>query len=145
MGQYIIKAAHDRPEYLIYSTVVGAPIFVFLSRDELLEHLEQAWLATNAVYVDGVGWTRAESMVTHPYPPIGFDAPAERVRRADETGTSAPLGQVFGEDLMVVEGTPDHPDDHYWVIPRDKLGDWCQLVAADDENTADALLELRAE
>lgn len=65
MGRIIIKAAPDRDLYVEWSTIVEAPVFIG-DRAETLAHLK-----------------RNEERGQR------FDAPEARLKRADQTGTSA--------------------------------------------------------
>lgn len=61
--------------------------------------------------------------------------PEERLRRADATGTSA-LAPVWGDwddDYLIVK--------QLGLLPRTRLADYLDRVEADDEDSANALLE----
>ncbi|RSM68687.1 hypothetical protein DL991_41190 [Amycolatopsis sp. WAC 01375] len=99
MGQFIIKAAPDRDLYMEWDTGVDAPTFIG-SRAEIVAYLQEA---------TGRGPS---------------DTPEARVRRADETGTSAkpspwapgytgPLEGAWDDTGFIVEGWK-------W-LPRDRL------------------------
>lgn len=123
MGQAIVKAAHDRDLYLIWSSIVDAPVWVG-NRAELLEYL---WHEYRMAHPDST--------------PNPGKAPEDRVARADRTGSSMISPAVYGWDdeaLMVGEGSPS---DGWYHIRRDRLVAYAEALLADDEAAAVALLE----
>lgn len=123
MGQAIVKAAKDRDLYLIWSSVVDAPVWVG-DRAELLEHLWDEY--------------RREHPNSTPNPGYG---PEDRIARADRTGTSMIDPPVYGWDddaIIVMEGSPD---DGWYHIRRDRLADYAEALLRDDDAAATALLE----
>lgn len=123
MGRFVIKAAKDRDLYLYWSTVVDAPIWVG-DRAELADYLQGEYRADHP----------------HSIPSPGH-SPADRIARADRTGTSAldiATGAWDDETLIVMAGSPD---DGWYHIRRDRLSDYAERLLADDEAGAQALLE----
>lgn len=118
MGSFIIKAARDRDLYMEWSTIVDGPTFIG-TRAEILAHLERAPDRRPA------------------------DVPEVRVRRADETGTSAkpdphapgysgPLDGAWDDTGLIVE-------QRGW-LPRARFAEFLDAYLADPEK-AYALLD----
>lgn len=132
MGDVLVKAARDQDIYLIWSTIVDAPTWIFGSRDEASQHLWREYR-----------WTHPDCT------PGQRSGPAARLKRADDTGTSAiePAGMYGWDDdeFVFMEGSPQSPEGSWWVLPRTKLADYCRRMLDDDEPGALALLELRSE
>jgi hypothetical protein len=123
MGRFVVKADRDRDLYLIWSTVVDAPIWVG-DRAELVKEL----------------WAEYRREHPHSTPNAGH-GPDARIRRADETGTSALDCDWYGwddETFMVMAGAPD---DGWYHLRRDRLADYAEALLRDDEAGARALLE----
>lgn len=116
MGRIIIKAARDRDLYVEWSSVVEAPTAIG-TRAEMLDYLTR--------YGEG----RSD--------------PAERLDRADATGTSAlrdpmstydgPLDGAWEDVGMIVE-------QRGWLL-RDRFADFAEKYAGGDLDGAYALLE----
>lgn len=77
MAEFVIKPIKSRDEYVLWSTVVNAPTG-YGNRARILAHLEQQW--------------RLEHPNADPKP---GHTPADRLARADRTGTSC-LDADFG-------------------------------------------------
>lgn len=83
--QVVIKPSPDRDEYVVWCTTTEAPAAAG-TRAEVLTWLTEDWYRQHPL--------------CHP---LGAGAPAERLARADATGTSAMGGYAFGqwgEDLF---------------------------------------------
>ncbi len=120
MGRMVVKTARDRDQYLIWSSVVDAPIAGPGTRAEAL-----AWLTSAE---------RDRWRMTAP------DA-EEALSRADVHGSSARGlrdGRWDDEPLPVVSGSPD---DGWYRIRRERLTDYADALGRDDEAAAQALLE----
>jgi hypothetical protein len=118
MGQAIVKCARDRDLYLIWSSVVDAPVWVG-NRAELAEYLRDEH--------GRAGWAESERSMD----------------RADEYGSSdraIGFGRWGDEELRLREGAPaDRPGpDGYWFIRRDRLTAYAEalLAAGEDDETA---------
>jgi hypothetical protein len=115
MGQAIVKAARDRDLYMVWSSVVDAPVAVG-SRNQMVEYARQEWRDTPE---------QAEAAL----------------QRADTNGSSdraMRFGWWDDETLPVMEGSP--PDGWYHVR-RDRLVDYAEALLHDDDAAAVALLE----
>lgn len=118
MGRVIIKAAQDKDLYIEWSSIVEAPTFIG-TRAEILPYLRSSR--------DRPG-----------------NAPEARLQRADETGSSAkrdprapayrgPLDGAWDDNGLIYQQMG-------W-LPRAKLAEFAEKLAADDEDGAVALLE----
>lgn len=107
MGSYIIKAAPDLDVYMEWSTVVEAPTFIG-SRTAILTHLHH--IASRG---------RREG-----------DSPEDRVRRADDTGTSALPNPKLPSCAEPLEGAWDDAgfivEQRGW-LPRARLATFLAL------------------
>lgn len=116
MGRMIVKAERDRDLYLIWSSVVDAPICIG-TRQELLDYYREK--------EGGDGVRRAERAFV----------------QADERGSSAHAGIRAGwwedEELRVMEGSPD---DGWYHLPRARLTEYAEALLRDDDEAAQALL-----
>lgn len=113
MGQAIVKAAPDRDLYLVWSSVVDAPVWVG-DRETALTELrnEPRW----APHVD------------------------EAMDRADRLGSSdraVKFGWWDDEYLPVMEGSPR---DGWYHLPRSRLVEFAEALLREDEAGAQALL-----
>jgi len=125
MGDFILKASPDEDLYLIWSTVVDAPTWVFGSSDEIADHLWAEW--------------RRQHPDCSPKPGTG---PAARLARADIHGSSMIDPQIGGwgdESLLLGNGTPD--DGWWYELPRTNLTAYARALLDQDE--AAALVQLR--
>lgn len=144
MGDVLVRASRDDDSpYLIWSTVVDSPTWVFANRDEAEEFLNDEWRHRNPqVGPDGKWFTPDEVVSFHESDP---NLPANRLSRADANG-SASFGGSFGWDderFHVGEGAPPQPEDGqalWWHLPRERLADYARALLDDDEAAAQALL-----
>lgn len=115
MGQAVVKAARDRDLYLVWSSIVDAPVAVG-NRAEMVEYVRQEWR---------LELERAEAALV----------------RADENGSSdraIRFGHWDDDTLPVREGSPD---DGWYHVRRDRLVAYAEALLRDDEAAATALLE----
>jgi hypothetical protein len=115
MPEFVMKVDRDRDLYVLWSTVVEAPIFAG-DREAML-----ARLAEDA-----------------PYEPVAEFRPKGRLARADECGTSAMYGSppydgAFDDTGLIVE-------QRGW-LPRADLGRFVDALLADDPDAAYAALQ----
>jgi hypothetical protein len=85
MGQILIKPVRDRDEYVLWSTVVEAPIACG-DREEMLAELLEEWHRDHRRDV----------------PPAGLAAPERRLERADRYGSSALDGFFRWDDESLI-------------------------------------------
>ncbi len=115
MGQAIVRASKDRDLYLVWSSVVDAPVAVG-DRSYMLKYAEREWR-------------------------LSADAAQAAVTRADDNGSSARairFGFWDDETLPVMEGSPG---DGWYHIRRDRLVQYGEALLRNDEQAAMALLE----
>jgi hypothetical protein len=117
MGKYVIKAARDKECYAIWSTSVGSVLHIFMTREETLEFLHE------------------EAIFEYS---MGTFAPLSRLERADLYGCSAMAPGSFHWDhkyILFGEDSPPREPGFYWMLPRSRFYDYCQLrhIGADEE------------
>lgn len=115
MAQAIVRAAPDSELYLVWSSVVDAPVFVGV-RDSIVKYATRDWRLTAA---------EAEAAVAR----ADADGSSDRVIR---------FGWWDDDHLPVMEGSPS---DGWYHIRRDRLVEYAQALLHDDEQAAVALLE----
>lgn len=118
MPQIVLKTDRDRDQYLIWSTVVHAPVAGPGSRGQAANHL----------------LSKARTRYT-------ADEVEAILARVDANGSSdrvVRFGWWDDETLPVVVGSPD---DGWYRIRRDRLGAYADALLADDDAAAQALLE----
>lgn len=118
MGRAVVKTAKDRDQYLIWSSVVDAPVVGPGTRAEMAEYL---------LIQDRVRWRPDEVEAT--------------LARADENGSSDRVIRFAWWDddpLPVGEGSPSGG---WYHLRRDRLPAYADALAADDDAAAQALLE----
>jgi hypothetical protein len=87
MGHILIKPVPDRDEYVLWSTVVEAPL-AWGDREEMLRELTVEWRRDHGADV----------------PPAGLTAPEKRLDRADKHGSSALDGLFrWDDDSLIYE------------------------------------------
>ena len=115
MGQCIVKVAPDVDRYVVWSSVVDAPVSYSCTREQVLQWAVEDW------------HERPEQAEAH-------------VVRADTYGSSdraIGFGRWDDEDLQVVHGSPD---DGWYHLPRARLADYMDALDRDDGPAAQALL-----
>lgn len=115
MGQCIVKVAPDVDRYVIWSSIVDAPVSYSCTREQALAWVIEEWL---------VGPVLAE----------------QEVDRADRLGSSdraVGFGRWDDDELHVVHGSPD---DGWYHLPRERLADYMDALDREDETAAQALL-----
>jgi hypothetical protein len=115
VGQAIVRTSRDRDLYIVWSSIVDAPVAVG-DRAEMVTYAEQDWK------LDAAG---AEAAVA----------------RADANGSSdcaIRFGWWDDEHLPVMEGSPS---DGWYRIRRDRLVEYAEAMLRDDELAAVGLLE----
>lgn len=115
MGQCIVKVAPDVDRYVVWSSVVDAPVSYSCTR------------------VQAVAWAVEE---WHERP----DQAEAHVVRADKYGSSdraVGFGRWDDEHLTVMEGSPS---DGWYHLPRERLAAYMDALDVDDEAVAQALL-----
>jgi hypothetical protein len=115
MGQMIVKAARDRDLYLVWSSVVDAPIAVG-TRSEMATYAGREWR----------------------YDVDEAEAVLRRVEERGSSDRSTRAGWWDDDALTVMEGSPA---DGWYRIRRDRLADYAEALMRDDEGAAQALLE----
>jgi len=130
MGQFIIKASRYEELYLIWSTIVDAPVMVFGSREELRKHLwhESFSCAPPAEEVANGG-------------PFEARDPDSRIARADTNGTSLIDDSFGGWDepgMWIGEGAPN--DGWRYQLPRDQVGSYIRACLEKDWEGANKFL-----
>lgn len=118
MPQIVLKTARDRDLYLIWSTVVDAPVAGPGSRERVAKRLLSE--ARTRYTADEV-----EAILTR----VDANGSSDRVAR---------FGWWDDETLPVMEGSPD---DGWYHIRRDRLAAYADALLRDDEAAATALLE----
>ncbi len=116
MGQALIRAAPDRDLYLVWSSIVDAPVAVG-TRAEM------------------VGWARQEWRLEE-------ERAEAALMRADELGTSDRRFNTGGwddDELPVFNGWQP-PEPGWWYIRRDRLVEFAEAILRDDDAAATALL-----
>ena len=107
MPSYVIKRSPDTDEYLIWSTVVGAPTSYVLTCQDMFNYL------TLTLRKD----------IDHPSIQRQLDEAEERLKRADQHGTSAFSGD-YGfehEEFLWMEGAPEDLG-RVWSYDDGKVG-----------------------
>ncbi len=115
MGQAIIRTAPGRDLYLVWSSIVDAPVAVG-TRTEMVEYARREWRLEEE---------RAEAAVV----------------RADELGTSDRTFDTGGwedEELPVFNGWNLEPG--WWYVRRDRLVEFAEAILRDDDAAVTALL-----
>lgn len=119
MGRCVVKTARDRDQYLIWSSVVDAPVAGPGTREQVKD-----WLLTE----DRTRWTP--------------DEVEEILARTDLNGSSDRAMRFAWWDeydyLQVGEGSPGGG---WYHLRRDRLADYADALERDDEAGAQALLE----
>lgn len=115
MGQAVVKTTRDRDMYIVWSSIVDAPVYVG-DRAAMVQYVQQEWR---------LDADRAEAALV----------------RADTEGTSdraIKFGHWDDDYLPVMEGSPR---DGWYHIARDRLSAYADALLAGDEPAATALLE----
>lgn len=116
MGQCIVKVAPDVDRYVVWSSIVDAPVSYSCTREQALAWAVEDWRE------------RPDQAEAH-------------VARADKYGSSdraVGFGRWDDEHLTVMEGSPD---DGWYHLRRDRLGAYMDALDRDDVPAAQALLE----
>src|SRR5262245_22785603 len=93
MGDFLVKASRTEELYLVWSTVVDAPTWIFDGRNHVLKHLRDEYKRRKACPDCGRGI---------------LEEPEAKLRRVDETGTSGRDVRWYGWDdtaFIVMEGS----------------------------------------
>jgi len=120
MSHFTTKTSPEDDLYIMWSTVVDAPIYVFESTEDLRAYVTREY---------------AQGRYATP--------PAEYIKRTQETGSSIrgwSVGKWDDEDQLVREGTPDPPAGHYWVLPRGNQTAYAKALLAEDDDLANSFL-----
>lgn len=115
MGQCIVKVAPDVDRYVVWSSIVDAPVSYSCTREQALAWAVEEWRE------------RPEQAEAH-------------VARADQYGSSdraVGFGRWDDEELQVVHGSPS---DGWYHLPRGRLGAYMDALDRDDEPAAQAQL-----
>lgn len=122
MAELLIKASPHHDWYMIWSTSVDGPLYIFPSRTEARDFLvEQHNQLTNGTYVPG--------SVMHP---------DSRMERADRYGTSSVIHMYSWDTEYLILGdcAPTRIPGYFWVLPRASLLEYCQLLHAGNDEAA---------
>lgn len=123
MGKIVMKEAPDVDYYVEWSSVVEAPTFAG-TRSEMLDHLKR----------DSDPWLR-EDAPHHP---------EQRLKRADETGTTSLWVKAALGDDRAEQGAWDASGEIYMqqgVVPRARLFDLTRRLLADHQADVSDLLD----
>lgn len=115
MGQVVVRAARDRDLYLVWSSVVDAPVAVG-KRDWMVRYAKKEWRLR----------------------PADAEAALARADRDGSSDRAIRFGWWDDEFLPVVEGSPP---DGWYHIRRDRLVSFAEALLREDEQDATALLE----
>ncbi len=117
MGQCIVKVAPDEDRYVVWSSIVDAPVSYSCTREQVL-----AWAAVEDWH------ERPEQAEAH-------------VARADLYGSSdraIGFGRWDDEYLDVMEGSPN---DGWYHLRRNRLSAYMDALDRGDDGAAQAVLE----
>jgi hypothetical protein len=115
VAQTIVRAARDSDLYIVWSSIVDAPVAVG-HRAEMVAYAANEWR-------------------------LDPDAAEAAVVRADTNGSSDRVmrfGWWDDEHLLVMEGSPT---DGWYHISRDRLVEYAEALLRDDDQAAVALLK----
>lgn len=126
MGHFITRTAPDVDLYIMWSTVVDAPIYFFENEEALRSYLQQE-------YDQGNYGRRPEVLI----------------KKTNETGSSVfgwKVGTWEDEDLPVREGSPLSPSGTRpgcWYLPRENQTAYAQAILANNDELANSYLVFR--
>lgn len=121
MGRFITKTSKEEDLYIVWSTIVDAPVAVFESTEDLRTYLIEEYGMAEASRAD------------------------RTIDRAQETGSSVigfKVGTWDDDMLPVREGAPPHPRGHHWYLPRGCQTAYAKATLAEDYIGADSYLLL---
>lgn len=121
MGHFITKTGPDDDFYILWSTVVDAPIAVFESTKDLQEYLEN----------DARHWSRTPMQLL-----LALEADGS-------TAAAWKAGTWEDPELVVMEGAPPLPARGHWVLPRGKQTAYALASLRGDHEQANTHLEFR--
>lgn len=144
MGDVLVRATRaDDSTYLIWSTVVDGPVWIFSDRAEAEQHLNDQWRFSHPEYdADGHIYTPA-TVNARPEDPL---SPAAKLARADLRGSSSMYGLYGWDDqefVIMTEMAKERAPGTYLILPRERLQDFALALLEKNLEEAGLLLDVR--
>lgn len=143
MGDVLVRCSRaDDSAYMIWSTVVDAPTWIFENRAEAEKHLVEQWRFTHPAYDENGHPYTPEGVVSVPGDPF---TPTARLQRADTRGSSSLIGSYGWDDeeFIVMEFMVEQREPGTWLtLRRERLQEFALAMLDGDEHRAGLLLDV---